>query len=331
MEQGIITDITDLNLGKFCLIYSPRSIQKLAEKDCLTRKWWNYNPPYVEYSTHDITFDNCPRFDGDSVVAIGGGTAIDLAKYLAHIENIPCIIVPSMLSTNAWATNKIAFIHNGIKRTIQGKLPETIVYDEKFLSLSPKENLYGIADVLSIETALNDWDLANKHTGLPITQEYERAENLLNEVLDELLLTDYDPSLEKIFDFVTTAGYITNDYGSGRPESGSEHIFANSLETRTKEKIPHAIAVGLGILVIEYLLNNLPNSKVIPSLKRLGIFNDVNLYNISKSDIWYTIENLKPRKDKFTAVDLFYNLDFILIKNELFAYFESLGIKLREE
>lgn len=251
----------------------------------------------------------------DTVYAIGGGTAIDFAKYLAAHSGVRCVVIPSMLSTNAFATNKVAILEDGHKYTENGVLPDEVVLDEQYLALSPKGNLYGLVDVYSIFTALMDWELAERDTPLVINQSiYNKAKELLIKsiILGEDIIKQPDNYewIYKIFGVIQEAGYLTNEYGSGRPESGSEHIFASALES--KLSIPHALAVTLGIHIMLYYYQATQNISTnwikafgyIP-FQKLGIIDDINALGLSWDLIQSVIKNLVPRVDKYTIVDTF--------------------------
>lgn len=250
------------------------------------------------------------------IIAIGGGTAIDIAKYVSYFLQKKVVCFPSMLSTNAYATNKVALLVNGKKETINAKLPDKIYLDKNMLNRSMHENLYGILDILSIYTALNDWQLACKLNGDHLTEEYNAAKLLLKDTvtyIDNIL--QYD--IIKAYDLIGKSGDITNLYGSGRPESGSEHIFAKELEK--SKKMPHCIAVANGI-VIMMIAQDKFSSKILDCITELNIWSLNKKYNIDLSLIKSVFYKLKPRNDRYSVVDLLYNNnDF---KNNVYHKFE---------
>lgn len=257
--------------------------------------------------------------DADFIVGLGGGTAIDFAKYIAKSTGKPCVAIPSMLSTNVFATNKVALFTEKEKHTVMGVLPDTVILDYEYLNMSRLECLYGLVDAFSIFNALRDWQLANIYDGLEIDEEiYNRAENLLEQSLKigRKMFIYGDAVDENLFNIIKDAGYITNDYGSGRPESGSEHIFASALEVRYKHDygkvIPHAVAVAIGILIMTYFFNRKFSGelKLVPvvfsdvsqQIRNL-IIDEVNTYNLRYSYIFDVLNTLEPRTDKYTLVN----------------------------
>ena len=313
------------------------SIQNMSTQEVIIK---NINACKFTYElSYDTIIETINNKDSlKLVIGIGGGTALDYAKYLAYKLNIDWVAIPSMLSTNAFVTNKVAVIDSTGKHTEQGKLPKTVIFDVDYLMRSPKENLYGLVDVFSIYTALVDWKIAYDKTGVEIDWKiFNRAQTLLSLALriarsiDKLTYSIIEQStLQSIRYVVGESGKITNDYGSGRPESGSEHIFASALELA--HPMSHALAVTLGIYIMDYFQTSwfikphihYFSIKDIP-FNNLGIINDINDLNLSWDLILDVLKSLKPRKDKFTVVDFLVkkSIDF----NELKPYLENNGFK----
>ena len=117
-------------------------------------------------------------------------------------------------------------------------------------------------------------------------------------------LKDISKNNIKLFQLVGTAGYITNLYGTGRPESGSEHIFAKEIERRIN--IPHGMAVSIGILVMG-LMQGRDVIDILKAIKKLNIFGKVNKYGLNKDIIEKSLIELKPRADRYSIVNRYEN------------------------
>lgn len=283
------------------IIYSPTSIEKnnIKNNKCLMVNW------------HDLT-KNINKIDEfikknntiSLVVSYGGGSTIDIGKYIAYKLNVDFTCIPTMLSTNSYATDKVALIKENKKITLNAKIPNKIIIDNELLNLSKDQNIYGLADVFSIYTALYDWKIAEKDI-LEIIDDniYNMAEKLLKEVLEFVNnneLKDISENNIKLFQFIGTAGYITNLYSTGRPESGSEHILAKEIERRIN--IPHGISVSIGILIM-CLMQGRDILDILKAIKKLNVFGQVNKYGLNKDIIEKSFIELKPREDRYSIVN----------------------------
>lgn len=295
---------------KALMVYSPTTVNKLQAQSLLSKC-----PKTV--SSHQF-YDQLPDgLDGYEVyIGFGGGTAIDLAKFLSYKNpKSTCIAIPSMLSTNVFATNKTAAIYTDHKATIDSKLPEIVVKDIRALDRSALENLYGLADALSIHTASQDWLIADEAGAEPIhATTLGQSISILYKAKKAANTHTYSSSLtESIFQVLLEAGYITNAWGCGRPESGSEHIIAKHIEELVS--VPHALSVTCGIAIASQLQDN-PSATI--ELKKLGMFQAVKDSKITPEILTEALLRLQPRAGRYTVIDRFVNenghLNPLLIK-----------------
>lgn len=287
------------------LIYSPTSAKKMNinNNNILMENW------------HDIT-KNIEKIEElikqnkeiSEVVSFGGGSTIDIGKYIAYKLSIKFTCIPTMLSTNSYATNKVALIKEKQKITIDAKIPDKIIVDNDLLNLSKEENIYGLADVFSIYTALYDWKIAQEDIGEAINVEiYNMAEKLLKDTLKFVNSNNLDDIVEnnmKLFEFIGIAGYITNIYGTGRPESGSEHIMAKEIEKNIE--IPHGISVSVGILTMG-LMQNRNIKDILKAINKLKVFENANQYKLTKKIIEKSFMNLKVRRNRYSIINRYEN------------------------
>ena len=292
------------------------------------------NKNFILISTHEITkkIDNIKLMlekikEFEMVISIGGGTAIDIGKYISFLTSKKMICIPTMLSTNSYSTDKVSLINNKNKKiTLNAKIPDLILIDDKIMRNVKSYNLYGIADILSIYTDLNDWNFAIKYNNEDKNEIYNMSKRLLNKTIKYILNNNYEDIInnpEKIFYLVGEAGHITNIYGSGKPESGSEHIFAKELESLIE--IPHGIAVSYGIVLMSIAQDKFDNN-IYNCLKKLKLFEEGKKFRLNYNLIEQAFENITPRLDRYTIVNTLYNNE--TKKEEVLNKFKELEVIL---
>jgi HAD superfamily hydrolase (TIGR01509 family) len=308
------------NTPNAIVIYSPTSLEQVKYQIPKTLNWINAN--VVKNNPSDVIKKIKNTNGSDTIIGMGGGTALDLAKYISFKTNRHCICIPTMMSTNVFSTNKSSVNITGIKQTVDSKIPDKIIFDPKLLSKSSQLNLFGIADIFSIHTALYDWKNSNEKIDEWVAH---RSNQLLERTIDLLKNNSVDRLLDNpklLYELIGEAGQITNIYGSGRPESGSEHIFAAELEK--KVKIPHGVSVSLGILLMMYLQDNI-SEDVVSSILKLNTLKNLSRFRIVEDDVIQILLDLVPRKDRHSAVDVYSRDKTYLQKtvHEVFSIIES--------
>ena len=236
--------------------------------------------------------------DIKSIISYGGGRTIDLCKMLSYKFNIIHYCIPSMLSTNSFATDKLPAF-DAERKTIQSKCPDLIVVDQDILEQSYSQCLLGLSDVFSIHTALFDWSLAELagFEGINI-ETYNEAEFLLNDCIDYILNNEHF-ELSRLYHYIFQSGYITYKFRSGRPESGSEHIFAKLLEN--KVRIPHGIAVFVGFVLMSSLQNN-ESFDIFRCFGKIGTIKKA-LEFCPEEVIRQTLSEIHARSDRYTIIN----------------------------
>lgn len=205
------------------------------------------------------TLDNVKR-----MVGLGGGTAIDTAKYLAYRTGLPLILVPSALTVDAPFTDSVAVRRAGRIHYTGHVVPEAVVIDAALIRTAPASlNRGGVGDILSIHTALYDWRLAHQRTGEPYDATIAQQSAALLKRLraqSREIYTVSDAGIRLLTELFCEEVYLCLQVGSSRPEEGSEHHLLYTLEYLTGRTYLHGAAVALCALLMAYLQGNAPDS-----------------------------------------------------------------------
>jgi len=249
--------------------------------------------------------------DFDCVVAIGGGQAIDLGKYFAWKRDCRLITIPTVISVDAFVTSAAAVRVERKVEYVGESSPDPLVIDYDLIRTAPEDlNIAGVGDLLSIHTAIHDWQRAER-TG---RSEYpfhmsmiEDAQKILDEIgahADDIRILS-DEGLRAIVEGYMAVNRICVPAGHYRVEEGSEHFLFYELERITGEAYIHGHIVGLGVYVMSHLQDNDPEGitqvmdrcglKYQP--KDMGIEREtlraallgVKAFVQSRPDLWYSV------------------------------------------
>jgi len=200
--------------------------------------------------------------DKKSVVGMGGGQAIDVAKYLAWRLQVPLFQVPTALSVNAPFAHRAAIRVEGVVKYVGFVEAEAVYIDFDVIQKAPEIlNRTGVGDIFCYHTAHADWRLAEK-TG-HLEEKWPVDEAMIQEARDVMLscLTNAEEirnvTEHGIKTLVTALQWGGEAYArkgwNPRPIEGAEHTFFYALEYLTKKHFLHGQPVGLGTILISLL------------------------------------------------------------------------------
>lgn len=206
-------------------------------------------------------WDNIPALPCAVIYAIGGGLAVDTAKYLAHRAHVPLICIPTALTVDAFFTPASGIRQQGCVVYIPTKAPDQIIFDVGMIATAPAPlRAAGITDVLSIATGAWDWRYAAAHDRNPAHMPYlawadEIAQSILIQAIDCASAAGRGDhgGLKVLFDLLALEVQLCHQIGHSRPEEGSEHYFAYAVENHVGHGMPHGDLVGPGILIMAEL------------------------------------------------------------------------------
>lgn len=202
------------------------------------------------------------QISGSEVVyAVGGGLAVDAAKYLAVKNDLPLVCLPTALSVDAITAWSSAIREAGCVKYIETKPPDLIIIDFEIIASAPAGiRAAAICDLLSIATGSWDWKYAQRHNMNSPEMAYipyidAIAQNILSGTIAcaQAAGAGEVEGLKQLMDCINLETQLLNQIGHARPEEGSEHYFAYSVENKVGSGKSHASLVCPGILIMATL------------------------------------------------------------------------------
>ena len=206
-----------------------------------------------------------PLTDFDVVVGIGGGKVIDTAKYAAHINNIPCVSIPTTIS-NDGICSPVAVLkekHNTYK-SLGASIPAALFVPLHLIEKSDEESIIsGIGDLLSNLSAVEDWKLAASENRESIDDyavmvSKQAALSVYTEIKNYILQRKtrsqfIKENLEMIVESLALSGVAMEIAGTSRPASGAEHLISHAIDELFGGLKPHGIQVAFGMFITTFL------------------------------------------------------------------------------
>ncbi len=213
-----------------------------------------------------------PR-EAQAIVAVGGGVAIDFAKYAGFLTRLPVVAVPTAISNDGFASPGASLYVGGKRTSCKATIPFGVVIDTAVIQRSPARFTYsGIGDLVAKYSAVADWKLAYHSTGEPVNDfsvmiSLQSAENLVNHPVKQVDDLDF---LQLLGGALVMSGVAMEVSGSSRPASGSEHLISHAYDQLASEPSMHGLQVGTASLGTLWLQDNPNRDTVLQVLTETG-------------------------------------------------------------
>ena len=313
--HGVIDDIGDLchrvNLEGVGLIVHDETTKKIAGERVIQHL-------DESYKIHDIVVEKATikevervqrfakKINADFLVAVGGGSVIDIAKLASYKCKVPFISVPTAASHDGIASPRASIKDNGMSISKEARSPLAILADTAIISKAPYRMLAsGCADVISNLTAILDWQLAYRLKG----EYYSSFAAALAKTAAELLIENakyIKPGIEEAVwiavKSMIVSGVAMSVANSSRPASGAEHMFSHALDRIAPGKAMHGEQCGVGAIMMMYLHGG-DWEAIRDALREIGAPTTAKELGIAKK---YIIKALtmahKMRPDRYTIL-----------------------------
>lgn len=236
--------------------------------------------------------------DVDAILALGGGTVTDAAKYLAWRRHLPVDVFPSITSVDAAVTKSVAARAGGHVTYIGYIVPRNVYIDYELVQAAPPRlNISGVGDIVCAHTALWDWKLSHESTGERYDQAAVQAMlGWLQRISDGAhhIRQVSCEGIQLIMDAFADISIICRRFGSSRPQEASDHTFAYNAEFQTGKNFLHGELVALGTYVLacfqgnspDYLLDIYNRTGLLWQPKDIGLTRDEFLHTMTTLN-WY--------------------------------------------
>ena len=236
-----------------------------------------------------------------AIIGLGGGKALDVAKYVAFLAKLPYYATPTSLSNDGFSSPQSSLTIAGRRRSLAAALPFAVVLDLDVCAGSPRPLwLSGIGDLVSKLTAIFDWKLAFHRRGEPVND----FAALLSDatVYQFLAQPSFDHEGARLLGTALLLNGIAMEIcGSSRPASGSEHLISHALDSLSQRPRLHGLQVGMATYVISRIQNN-QSERIAGLFDKVGFWSGIRADPFSLSE-WQQAIDLAPSiKDDFYTI-----------------------------
>ncbi len=191
------------------------------------------------------------------LLGVGGGKSIDMAKLASMHLDLPFISIPTAASHDGIVSSRASIIREGRTVSEAAHTPLAVIADTEIIIKAPHRLLAaGCGDIISNYTAVQDWDLAHRVRGEPLS-EYA---SIISKMTARMLIESADtikPGIEEsawmVMKALVASGVAMSIAGSSRPASGSEHKFSHALDEIAPKPALHGEQCGVGTIMMMYL------------------------------------------------------------------------------
>ncbi len=214
-----------------------------------------------------------------SIVGLGGGQAIDAAKYFAWRLNKPLFQFPTSLSVDAVFGHRSGVRENSVVRYVGWAVPQTIYIDFGVIENAPHTlNVGGVGDIFCFITGVMDWRHAKRNGKCEPPWPYDDSLAQISLSKAEAVLANLDEiraltptGIQLMVDALKWGGASFHWAGwNPRHIEGVEHQIFYALEAGTRKKFLHGQAVCLGV-AIGAMMHGEREQELLDAITYLGV------------------------------------------------------------
>jgi glycerol-1-phosphate dehydrogenase [NAD(P)+] len=237
-----------------------------------------------------------------ALIGVGGGKALDVAKYTASLAELPYFAAPTSLSNDGFCSPQASLTLKGERRSLLTGLPEAVVVDLTVCQRAPLTLWHsGVGDLSSKFTAVSDWKLAFRRRGVPV--------NDLAALISDASVFQFmahPVSDKKGIRLLATAlmlnGVAMEIAGSSRPASGSEHLVSHALDMTGARPRLHGLQTGTAAYLVSSLQRGSHHEKIGKLFARTGFWDSIRKQPFSKEEWRIAVERAPSVKEDFYTI-----------------------------
>lgn len=316
MGHGVLSKISEvcdnLIFGKDAMIVTGDDTYKAAGKEIetiLTDAGYNVSVLKVGNATMenvDIVAEEAKKQDSKVILAVGGGSKIDIGKLAAKKIGRPMISIPTSASHDGIASGRASLKSNEGSKSVDAVVPMAVLVDTEVIVKSPYRLLAsGCADVISNITAVMDWEFARRlrdeeFSSYAYTLSMYSAEEIIKN--SKLIRPNFEESVWMAVKPMVISGLSMSVAGNSRPTSGSEHMFSHALDLISPGKSLHGEQCGVGSIMMMYLHGG-NWERIRNALENIGAPTNAKELGATPEQIIEALVNAnKIRTDRFTIL-----------------------------
>jgi glycerol-1-phosphate dehydrogenase [NAD(P)+] len=188
-----------------------------------------------------------------ALIGLGGGRALDVAKYVGFLARLPFLTVPTSLSNDGFCSPGASLTVAGCKRSLPAAMPFGVIIDIDVCLAAPEQLwLSGVGDLAAKLTAVRDWKLAFHATGEPVN---DFAALLSDATVFQFIsrpVRDQE-GVRLLGTSLMLNGIAMEVCNSSRPASGSEHLISHALDRISARPRLHGLQVGVATYIVSTL------------------------------------------------------------------------------
>jgi glycerol-1-phosphate dehydrogenase [NAD(P)+] len=265
---------------------------------CITGNATAENIAYVE--------SRVLEYGSSFILAVGGGSKIDIAKIVSLHLNLPFISIPTSAAHDGIASNRASIKSNEGSKSIEGASPMGVIADTGIIFKAPYRYLAsGCADVLSNFSALRDWKLAYNLRN----EDFSRSAYSFSLFAAESMMDSSDfirPNLEEsvwlAIKPIIVSGVSMSVARSSRPTSGSEHMISHTIDMMYPGRAMHGEQCGVASIITSYLQKG-DWEELKHALLNIGAPTKASELGLSEEEFVEAVANAhKIRSDRYTIL-----------------------------